>query len=409
MRGQRAMTAAAALLLSSAFPSGLLAQSGSQKTSGLSDGKVKIGVLTDLSGPASTANGMGSVVAAQMAAEDFGAGLNAEVVSADHQGKPDVGSAVAGRWFDVDGVDVVADMQGSPIGFAVQTVARQKNRIVLLSGSTSSDFTGKACSPLSVQWTVDTYGLAQGAAKAVIAAGGTKWHFLTVDQAYGHALTRDTIEQVKKNGGQVVGNSVFPSRNSDFAAVLLTASSAGANVIAIAAASGDTENAMKQADEFGLTKTAKIVPLQSVLTDIKAIGLPIAQGAYEVAPFYWDRTPETRAFAERFLKRAKIMPTGFHAGVYSSVAHYLKAVKATGIDEAAIVMKEMEKQRVHDFFAEDGHIRADRKMVHDMYLLQVKKPGEAKGPWDLYNVLQTLPGDTVSRPLADSECSLVKK
>jgi branched-chain amino acid transport system substrate-binding protein len=188
MRGQRAMTAAAALLLSSAFPSGLLAQSGSHKTSGLSDGKVKIGVLTDLSGPASTANGMGSVVAAQMAAEDFGAGLNAEVVSADHQGKPDVGSAVAGRWFDVDGVDVVADMQGSPIGFAVQTVARQKNRIVLLSGSTSSDFTGKACSPLSVQWTVDTYGLAQGAAKAVIAAGGTKWHFLTVDQAYGHAI-----------------------------------------------------------------------------------------------------------------------------------------------------------------------------------------------------------------------------
>ncbi len=225
-------------------------------------------------------------------------------------------------------------MQGSPIGFAVQTVARQKNRIVLLSGSTSSDFTGKACSPLSVQWTVDTFGLAQGAAKAVIAAGGTKWHFLTVDQAYGHALTRDTIEQVKKNGGQVVGNSVFPSRNSDFAAVLLTASSAGANVIAIAAASGDTENAMKQADEFGLTKSAKIVPLQSVLTDIKAIGLPIAQGAYEVAPFYWDRTPETRAFAERFLKRAKIMPTGFHAGVYSSVAHYLKAVKAAGTDEA---------------------------------------------------------------------------
>ncbi|KMO13535.1 ABC transporter substrate-binding protein [Methylobacterium platani] len=409
MRGQRAMTAAAALLLSSAFTSGLLAQSGSQKTSGLSDGKVKIGVLTDLSGPASTANGMGSVVAAQMAAEDFGAGLNVEVVSADHQGKPDVGSAVAGRWFDVDGVDVVADMQGSPIGFAVQTVARQKNRIVLLSGSTSSDFTGKACSPLSVQWTVDTFGLAQGAAKAVIAAGGTKWHFLTVDQAYGHALTRDTIEQVKKNGGQVVGNSVFPSRNSDFAAVLLTASSAGANVIAIAAASGDTENAMKQADEFGLTKSAKIVPLQSVLTDIKAIGLPIAQGAYEVAPFYWDRTPETRAFAERFLKRAKIMPTGFHAGVYSSVAHYLKAVKAAGTDEASAVMTEMEKQRVHDFFAEDGYIRADRKMVHDMYLLQVKKPGEAKGPWDLYNVLQTLPGDTVSRPLADSECSLVKK
>ena len=375
----------------------------------ISNGTVKIGVLTDLSGPAAASNGQGSVVAAQMAAEDFAAGMKVEVVSADHQGKPDTGMQIAGRWFDVDGVDAVADMQGSPIGFAVQTLAKQKDRIMLLSGSTSSDFSGKACSPLSVQWTVDTYGLATGAAKAIAAAGGKKWFFLTVDQAYGHALTRDTTEQVRKNGGEVLGNAVFPSRNSDFSSVLLRAQSAGPDVIAISSASGDTETAMKQADEFGLNRTAKIVPLQSTVQDMRGIGLKIAQGAYEVTPFYWDRNDETRAWAQRFFSRAKIMPSGFHAGVYSSVSHYLKAVKAIGSDEGMAVMKQMESERVHDFFAGDGYIRADRKMIHDMYLLQVKKPGEPKGDWDLYNVLQTLPGESIARPLAESECPLVKK
>lgn len=375
----------------------------------LSGGKVKIGVLTDIAGPTAQANGKGSVIAAEMAAEDFGVGLNVEVISADHQGKPDVGSQIAARWFDVDGVDAIADMQGSPIGFAVQNMATQRSKILLLSGSTSSDFNGKACSPLTVQWTVDTYNLAKGAAKAVIATGGTKWYFLTVDQAYGHALTRDTSEQVKLNGGEVVGNSVFPPNTSDFASFLLTASNAGANVIGIAASSGDTVTALKQADEFGLSAKAKIVPLQSVLTDVHAVGLKVAHDAYEVSPFYWDRTAETRAWAERFFAKAKQMPTGFHAGVYSSVAHYLKAVKAAGTDDALTVMKQMEKEHVHDFFAADGYIRADRKMIHDMYLLQVKKPGESKGDWDLYNVVQTLPGESVNRPLSESPCPLAKK
>jgi branched-chain amino acid transport system substrate-binding protein len=374
-----------------------------------SDGKVKIGVLTDIAGPTSKANGKGSVVAAEMAAEDFGAGLNVEVISADHSGKPDIGSQIAGRWFDLDGVDAIADMQGSPIGFAVQNLAAQKSKIMLLSGSTSSDFSGKACSPLTVQWTVDTYNLAKGAAKSVGEAGGTKWYFLTVDQAYGHALSRDTTEQVKLSGGEVVGNSVFPPNTSDFASFLLTASNAGANVIAIAASSGDTVTALKQADEFGLSAKAKIVPLQSVLTDVHAVGLKIAHDAYEVSPFYWDRTPETRAWSERFYTKAKQMPTGFHAGVYSSVSHYLKAVKATGTDDAPTVMKQMEKERINDFFASGGYIRADRKMIHDMYLLRVKKPGENKGEWDLYNVVQTLPGETVNRPLSESPCALVKK
>ena len=270
-----------------------------------SDGKVKIGVLTDIAGPTSKANGKGSVVAAEMAAEDFGAGLNVEVISADHSGKPDIGSQIAGRWFDLDGVDAIADMQGSPIGFAVQNLAAQKSKIMLLSGSTSSDFSGKACSPLTVQWTVDTYNLAKGAAKSVGEAGGTKWYFLTVDQAYGHALSRDTTEQVKLSGGEVVGNSVFPPNTSDFASFLLTASNAGANVIAIAASSGDTVTALKQADEFGLSAKAKIVPLQSVLTDVHAVGLKIAHDAYEVSPFYWDRTPETRAWSGAVLHQGK--------------------------------------------------------------------------------------------------------
>jgi branched-chain amino acid transport system substrate-binding protein len=369
--------------------------------------KVKIGVLTDMAGPTAMANGRGSVIAAEMAAEDFGNGLNVEVVSADHGGKPDIGSQIAARWFDVDGVNAIADMQGSPIGFAVQNLAATKSKIMLLSGSTSSDFNGKACSPLTVQWTVDTYNLAKGAANAV--ASGNKWYFLTVDQAYGHALSRDTSEQVKLNGGQVVGESVFPPNTSDFASFLLTASNAGANVIAIAASSGDTVTALKQADEFGLSAKAKVIALQSVLTDVRAVGLKIAHDAYEVSPFYWDRTPETRAWAQRFYAKAKSMPTSFHAGVYSAVAHYLKAVNATGTDDAPTVMKQMEKERVHDFFASDGYIRADRKMIHDMYLLQVKKPGENHGDWDLYNVVQTLPGESVNRQLSESQCPLVKK
>lgn len=385
------------------------AQSAGGTAANFSGGKVKIGVLTDLAGPLATASGKGSVIAATLAVEDFGAGLNVELISADHQGKPDIGSQIAARWFDVDGVDVIADLVGSPIGFAVQNIAAKKNKILLLSGSTSSDFSGKACSPLTVQWTVDTYNLAKTAAKTVVEAGGTKWYFLTVDQAYGHALTRDTSEQVKLNGKEVVGNSVFPPHTSDFASFLLTAAQSGANVIAIAAASGDTETAMKQAQEFGLNAKAKIVPLQSVLTDIHSVGLKIAQGAYEVSPFYWDRTPKTRAWAQRFYARAKMMPTGFQAGVYSAVSHYLKAVKATGTDDASTVMKQMEKERVHDFFAGDGYIRSDRKMIHDMYLLQVKKPDEAKSEWDLYNVLQTLPGEVVNRPLSESQCPLAKK
>ena len=283
-----------------------------------SDNVIRIGVLTDMSGPPSAASGQGAVIAAQMAAEDVGNAVNGvkvDIISADHLGKPDVGSGVARKWFDVDGVDAIADLQGSPIGLAVQGIARDRHRILLLSSSTSSDFTGKACSPYTVQWTVDTYSLAVSAAKAITAVGGKRWFFLTVDQAYGHALTRDAMEQVKKFGGQVAGNVVFAPNTGDFGPLLLQAQASGADVLAMSASSGDTITAMKQGAEFGINKAMRVIPLQIVLPDTHAVGLEVAQGTYETTPFYWNRTPETRAWSEKFFKRAHIMPSGFQVGV----------------------------------------------------------------------------------------------
>lgn len=372
-----------------------------------SDNAIRIGVLTDMSGPASAASGPGAVVAAQMAAEEFGnaiAGARIEILSADHLGKPDVGSGIARKWFDMDGVDAIADLQGSPVGFAVQSVADDRHRVLLLSASTSSDFTGKACSPYTVQWTVDTYSLAVSAAKAIKAVGGQRWFFLTVDQAYGHALTRDTSEQVRRAGGEVVGNAVFPPNTGDFGPLLLQAQASKADVLALSATSGDTITAMKQAAEFGLTRALRVLPLQIVLPDTRAIGLEVAQGTYETAPFYWNRTPETRAWAEQFYRRAHAMPSGFQAGVYSSVRAYLDAVRRAGTDDPDRVLPAMRAQPVNDIFAEGGVLRPDGKMVHDMYLLRAKAPAESKGEWDLDEVVQVLPGAEVSRPLAESEC-----
>jgi len=377
-----------------------------------SDNVIRIGVLTDMSGPQSAASGPGAVMAARMAAEDFGNtvnGVKVDIVFADHQGKPDIGSAIARQWFDADGVDTIADLQGSPIGLAVQSVARDRHRILLLSSSTSSEFTGKSCSPTTVQWTVDTYSLAVGAARAMTGIGGKRWFFLTADQAYGHALTHDTTEQVKRAGGTVVGGATFPPGTGDFAALLLQAQSSNADVLALASASGDTISAMKQAAEFSLDKTMKIIPLQSVLTDVHAIGLPIAQGSYETAAFYWNRTEATRAWSRTFFARTKAMPTGFQAGVYSSVHNYLAAVQRVQTDAAAAVMRELRATTIHDVFADPGTIRPDGRMVHDMYLLRVKQPAQSTGEWDLYDVVATIPGETLARPLSESPCPLVSQ
>jgi branched-chain amino acid transport system substrate-binding protein len=377
-----------------------------------SDNVIRIGVLTDMGGPQAAASGPGAVMAARMAAEDFGNAVNGvkvDIVYADHQGKPDIGSAIARQWFDVDNVDAIADLQGSPIGLAVQSVARDRHKILLLSSSTSSEFTGKSCSPTTVQWTVDTYSLAVGAARAMTGIGGKRWFFLTVDQAYGHALTRDTIEQVKRAGGTVVGDTTFPPGSGDFAALLLQAQSSGADVLALASASGDTITAMKQAAEFGLDKTMKIIPLQSVLTDVHAIGLPIAQGSYETSPFYWNRTDATRAWSQKFFARTKTMPSGFQAGVYSSVHNYLAAIQRAQTDESAAVMRVLRATTIHDVFADPGTIRPDGKMVHDMYLLRVKQPAQSTGEWDLYDVVATIPGEALARPLSESPCPLVSE
>ncbi len=378
---------------------------------GYSDGVVRIGVLTDMSGPTSANSGPGSVVAAQMAVDEFNGAVNGVkiiVIWADHQGKPDVGSTIARQWFDRDGVDVIADMQGSPIGLAVQGIARERQRIVLLASSTSSDFTGKACSPYTVQWTGDTYSVAVSAAKAITALGGKRWFFVTVDQAYGHALTRDITEQVRKAGGEVAGNAVFPANSSDFAPLLLQAQASGADVLALSTSSGDTINLMKQINEFGISRSMRVVPLQMTLPDTHAVGLDIAQGTYETAFFYWNRTPETRAWSEQFFKRAHFMPSGFQAGVYSSVRSYLLAVQRAGTDQSESVMRELRSHPVHDVFASDGMIRQDGKMVHDIYLLRAKAPSASQGEWDLDDVVTTLPGSEVSRPLVESQCPLVK-
>lgn len=371
---------------------------------------VRIGVLTDMSGPGSAASGPGAVAAAQMAADEFGGSVNGarvDITAADHQGKPDVGSTIARRWFDVDGVDVIADMQGSPVALAVQGIARERRRIVLLSSATSSDLTGKACSPYSLQWTGDTYSVAVSAAKAISAMGGKRWFFLTVDQAYGHALTRDTMQQVRKAGGEVAGNAVFPANAGDFAGLLLQAQASQADVLALSSASGDTITLMKQIAEFGISRSMRVIPLQIVLPDTHAIGLEIAQGTYETAFFYWDRTPETRAWSEQFHRRTHFMPSAFQAGVYSSVKNYLQAVQRAGTDQADAVMRELRSRPVNDVFATNGTVRQDGKLVHDIYLLRAKKPSEATGEWDLDEVVATLPGDLVARPLEEGRCPFV--
>jgi len=400
----------AAFVASSILATTLPAHSQSA-SSKYSDNVIRIGVLTDMSGPPSAASGRGAVIAAQMAADEIGnsvKGVKVEIISADHQGKPDIGSGIARKWFDVDGVDAIADLQGSPIGLAVQGIARERHRILLLSSSTSSDFTGKACSPYTVQWTVDTYSLAVSAAKAIASIGGKKWFFLTVDQAYGHALTRDTMEQVKLNGGEVKGNAVFAPNSGDFGPFLLQAQSSGADVLALSASSGDTITAMKQSAEFGINQSMRVIPLQIVLPDTHAIGLEVAQGTYETTPFYWNRTPETRAWSEQFFERAKVMPSGFQAGVYSSVKSYLASVASAGTDSPDEVMTELRAHPVNDVFATNGKVRLDGKMVHDMYLLRAKTPATSKGEWDLDDVVAVLPGDEVSRPLSASECPIVK-
>ncbi len=380
--------------------------------SGISDGVIRIGVLNDMSGTYSDLAGPGSVVAAKMAVEDFGGkvlGKPIEILSADHLNKPDVAANKAREWYDKDKVDAIVDLPTSSCALAVLEVAKQKNKITIVSTGASTRITNKNCSPTNVHWTYDTYALAVGTAKAIVAEGGDTWFFLTADYAFGHSLEKDTAEVVKASGGKVVGAVRHPFPSADFSSFLMQAQASKAKIIGLANAGADTTNAIKQAREFGITPNQTLAGLLVFLTDVHSLGLETAQGMQLTTGFYWDYNDETRAWSKRFNERHGRMPTMVQAGVYSSLMHYFKAVEKAGTDEATAVMKAMKAIPVNDMFAKNGWIRDDGRMVHDMYLVQVKSPSESKGEWDYYKVLRVIPGDEAFMPLEKSTCPLVKK
>jgi branched-chain amino acid transport system substrate-binding protein len=379
----------------------------------ISDNVVKIGVLTDMSSLYSDATGKGSLVAVQMAVADYGgkvAGAPIEVVSGDHQNKADTGVAITRNWFDNDKVDVIMDVPTSSVALAVQTVVREKNKLFINSGGGSSDLTGIACSPNFVHWTYDTYALASVAGKALVERGENTWFFLTSDYAFGQALERDASNVVKKAGGTVIGAVRHPLNSSDFSSFLLQAQTSKAKVIGLANAGGDTTNAIKQAAEFGIQQAGqKVMPLLFEITDSHTIGVNEGQGLYVTDAFYWDMNDDTRAFSKRFYEKVGHMPSMIQAGLYSATMHYLKAIESLKTDEAMKVIAQMKATPIHDFFAKNGHIREDGRMVHDMYLFEMKTPAESKGEWDLYKLVTTVPGDQAFRPMSEGNCPFVKK
>ena len=374
---------------------------------------VKIGVLNDQTGMNADLSGQGSVIAARMAAEDAGGsviGKKIEVVFADHQNKADIGSSIATQWYDKDGVDVIADMPFSSVALAVQEIARQRQKIAIYSGPGSSDLTGKACSPYGFHWTFDTVALARGTGSAVVKAGGKKWFFLEADYAFGHALAKDTIEVVKANGGTVLGQAIHPVNTSDFSSYLVQAQASGADVIGLANGATDTTNSIKQAYEFGLAKSGQtLAGLLVFITDVNSLGLQVAQGLQMTESFYWDQNDETRAFSKRYAERmGGKKPSMVQAGVYSGVAHYLKAVAAAGTNDGATVAAKMHEIPVNDFMSKNVVIRRDGRVMRDFYLFQVKTPAESKGPWDYYNLVRTIPAEEAARPEGEGNCPLVK-
>jgi len=380
----------------------------------ISDGVIKIGVLNDQSGLYADLAGQGSVVAARMAVEDYGAekkGMKVEVVFADHQNKADVGSAIARQWYDVDKVDLIVDVPNSGVALAVSQITRDKGKAFIVSSAATSDLTGKACSPNTIHWTYDTWALANGTANALVKQGAETWFFITADYAFGHALERDVEAVVLKNGGKVLGKVRHPLNTQDFSSFLLQAQASKAKVIGLANAGGDTTNAIKQGAEFGIVKGGQnFAGLLVFLTDVHALGLQTAQGLVFTETFYWDLNDRTRAFAKRFAERNRgIHPTMIHAGVYAGVTHYLKAVEALKSDDGTKVIAKMKEIPTDDPLFGKGTIRADGRKIHPAYLVEVKKPSESKAPWDYYKIRATIPADQAFRPLDQGECPLVKK
>jgi branched-chain amino acid transport system substrate-binding protein len=381
------------------------------------DQTVKIGVLTDLSSLYADLGGPGSIIAAQMAVEDSGLtkkGWTIDVLSGDHQNKPDIGVGIARKWYDEDKVDVIVDVPNSGVGLAIAGVAKEKNFVYMNSGAASSDLTGKACTPNTIHWTYDTYALANGTGKAVVKAGGDSWFFLTADYAFGHALQRDTSAVVEANGGKVVGSVDVPLNTPDFSSFLLQAQASNAKIIGLANAGGDTTNSIKQAHEFGIAGGGqKLAALLLFISDVNALGLDIAQGLQFTETFYWDMNDGTRAFSKRFSDRMKnhAEPTMVQAGVYASLIDYFKALEALGGNphDGAKVVAEMKELPTDDPLFGKGVIRIDGRTIHPAYLFEVKSPAESKYPWDYYKLIATIPADEAFRPLSESQCPLVKK
>lgn len=377
-----------------------------------SDGKVKIGILNDQSGVYADFGGKGSVEAAKMAVEDFGGKVldsPIEIVDADHQNKPDIASNIARQWFDTNQVDAIMELTTSSVALAVQAIAKEKKKIDIVTGAATTELTGKQCSPYGFHWAYDTHALAVGTGGALVKQGGKKWFFLTADYAFGYSLEQQTSDFVKANGGEVVGSVRHPLSNADYSSFLLQAQSSGANVIGLANAGADTQNAIKQAAEFGITQGGqRLAALLFTLAEVHGLGLEAAQGLTLTEGFYWDRDDKSREFGERYMKRTGKMPNMIQAGTYSAVLQYLKAVQKAGTDETEAVAKQLHEMPVDDAFAQNGTVGPNGRMFKDMYLLEVKKPGDSKKDWDYFNVLATIPGKEAYLDPAKSGCNLVK-
>jgi branched-chain amino acid transport system substrate-binding protein len=374
---------------------------------------VRIGVLTDMSGLYSDLGGQGSIEAAKMAVDDFTKEakpkFKIDVVSADHQNKADIGSSKAREWFDTQGVDMITDALNSGVGIAVAKVAAEKHRILIDVGAGSSRLTNEDCNAYTIHYAYDTYAVANGTGTAMTKAGGDTWFFLTADYAFGQSLEQDSSNAVKAAGGKVLGSVRHPLNASDFSSFLLQAQASKAKVIGLANAGGDTINSIKAANEFGITKNQQLAGLLVFITDIHSLGLPVTQGMFITDSWYWDFNDETRAFGKRYFAVMKKMPTSIHAGVYSATLQYLKAVQALGTDDPDKVMAELKKVKINDMYAKGGYVRQDGRMVHEMYLMQIKKPSESKYPWDYYTVKAKIPGEQAFQPLSLSRCPLIKK
>ncbi|MBY5794718.1 ABC transporter substrate-binding protein [Rhizobium leguminosarum] len=390
----------------------LLASSTAVLAQSATDGKVKIGILNDQSGVYADFGGKSSVEAAKMAVEDFGGkvlDVPVEIVDADHQNKADIASNIARQWYDTEQVDAIMELTTSSVALAVQAIGKEKKKIDIVTGAATTDLTGKACSPYGFHWAYDTHALAVGTGGALVKQGGDSWFFLTADYAFGYSLEQQTSDYVKASGGTVVGAVRHPLSSQDFSSFLLQAQSSGAKVIGLANAGLDTSNAIKQAAEFGITQGGQhLAALLFTLAEVHGLGLEAAQGLTLTEGYYWNRDDESRAFAKKFFARTGKMPNMVHAGTYSAVTQYLKAVQKAGTDETEAVAKLLHEMPVDDVFGRGGTVGANGRMIHDMYLLQVKKPSESKEPWDYFNVLATIPGKEAYIDPAKSGCDLVK-